>query len=406
MRSKKEEAPKPMKPAAALKALGARFEKFGKARDVLEPIVALPTRFVQYDWATRCGGHPLKRTCVVHGPSNGGKSSFVLGLLGSFVDGGHLADYVDAERTTPIEWLRTLVGAAADSDRFIARYPSTYEDCVDRTREIHRAVKAAVDAGELSPGTSLLTVVDSIRKLVPEDFFKKIAKFGAGGEKGSVDGMGGRGAMIKANMNAGWLDELTPLTSDCGTSWLGILRESEKIGATDYEKKIGEAHHIQGGLGMIFDAALRLRIELESYVTIPDGDRKKIVGERNRITIKKTKVGGKDDRATIAYFHTSNGVIAPEGFDRSRDVVDLGLKLGVLEMAGNRVRWPSRAEKTSFVGREAAIATLRFAEDDLQMLEQEVRASFSKVAPELASEVEERHETVTFAAAVTRAAGE
>lgn len=311
-------------------------------------------------------------------------TALVLGLAGSFIEAGGMADYVDAEQTTPIPWVRTLLGKHADSDRFLARLPENYEECVDSTREIHRTFKAARVAGELPPTASLLTIIDSVRKLNPKGFLEKIAKLGAEGDKGSVDGMGGRGAMIKANMNAAWLDELIPLLTSCGTSWLGILRESVKVGATENEKKYGEDYVVQGGNAMIFDAALRLRVQRVGYTKAP-GDEKKIIGERHRITIKKTKVGGKEDRATVCYFHTSNGTLSPEGFDRPRDVVELALRFGVLEMKGSRVVWSSRSEKSLYL--EQLIAGLHAADDDLAMLESEVRAKFGQHVPE--AEVED-----------------
>jgi RecA/RadA recombinase len=371
---------KPGAPAEGPKmsALAKRFAEVGAkpARSVLIEIEAVPTRFIQFDWATRIGGWPIRRCGVVHGPSNEGKTLFMIGLCGSFVEAGHIADLVDAERTTTTTWCRELLGDTALNERFTARRPDTFEQCVDGTRDLHRLVKQMRLDGELPQGTSVLTVIDSLRKLVPEDIFKKIAKHGAGGEKGSVDGMGGRAAQIRAAMNAAWLDELIPLVDECGTSWSAIARETEDPNADVWDKKFGNDFKIGGGKAVVYDSALGNRVERDKWITVEQNGKNVVVGERHSITIWKTKVGGREDRASVAYFHSSNGVLSPAGFDRPRDVVELALKFGVLEMAGNRVRWPSREKGTSFPGRESAIAGFHAAPDDLALLEAEVRSKF------------------------------
>lgn len=357
-------------------------EVSGCSKEVLADVQAVPTRFVQFDWATRVGGWPIRRCGVIHGPSNEGKTAFMIGLGASFVEGGHYSDLVDAERTTTMKWCRELVGATADDERFMARRPDTYEKCVDQTRALHRMIRDAKKNGEAPPGTSLITMVDSLRKLIPEDIFSKIAKHGASGEKGSIDGMGGRAAQMRAAMNAAWLDELIPLVDECGTSWVAITRETEDPDADMWDKKFGNDFKIGGGKAVIYDASLVCRIRREAWVTIESEGKKVVVGEKHRVEIRKTKVGGKEDRITVAFFHTSNGTIAPEGFDRARDVVELALRFGVLEMAGNRVRWPSREKGSSFPGRESAIAGLRESADDLAMLEAEVRGRFAGTSPD------------------------
>lgn len=369
-----------------LSALEKRFAAFRPASAVLTRILAVPTRFIEFDHATRIGGWPIQRACIIHGPSNEGKTAFSLGLCGSFVEVGGMADLVDAEHTTTADWARELLGSIADSPRFLARRPASYEKCVDDTRKIHREVKEARAAGEIPEHASLITVVDSLRKLVPEDVIAKIKKSGASGEKGSVDGMGGRAAQIRAAMNAAWLDELVPLLDECRTAWVAIARESEDPEASMWDRKFGNDYKVQGGKAVVYDAALRCRIERDSWTTVEVGGKKLVIGERHKVTILKTKVGGKEDRATVAHFHTANGRQSSPGFDRARDVVGFALRCGVMEMAGNRVRWPSREKASSFAGRESAINGLREAEDDLAMLEAECRAKFETCAQEEVSD--------------------
>ena len=365
-----------------MSALAKRFAEAGarQARESLLEVEAVPTRFIQLDWATRVDGWPIRRAAVIHGPSNGGKSLAAIGLAGSFVEAGHYADFVDAERTTTPKWLGELLGETASRPEFTARKPDTYEQCVDQTRELHRAIADAKASGDVPPTTSLITIVDSLRKLIPEDIVKKISKFGAEGEKGSIDGMNGRAAQMRAALNAAWLDELVPLLDNCGTAWVAIARETEDPDADPWAKKFGNDYKIGGGKAVIYDSSLRLRIERAGWVTIEKDGKQLVVGERHRITIAKTKVGGKDGRASIAFFHSSNGILMPEGFDRARDVVELGLRLGVLEMRGHRVAWrPAQAAgDVTWPSREKAIAELNTpGVEELKMLEADVRAKFA-----------------------------
>lgn len=362
------------KQAKAVSALAKRFEAFKPAREVFTNIIAVPTRFVQVDFATRVWGWPIQRCCVIHGPSNEGKSAFAMGLCGSFVDHGGMAKYDDAERTTVPKWARTLIGDAYESERFIATKPDSYEECVDGSRDFHKLVKVAREEGELPPHASAIQIVDSLRKLTPEDILAKIRKEGASGAKGSIDGMGGRAAQIRAALNSAWLDELVPLTDTCMTAWLAIARESEnteKDGQWDLDYKV------QGGKGVVYDSALRCRIERKGWVTIPDGDKKKIIGERHQVTILKTKIGKKEGRSTYAYFHTANGEgEAPEGFDRARDVVEIAIRFGLVETGQGGTHWKGHKWRSL----EKFIAALQpssgAASAECEELEAQVRSKF------------------------------
>lgn len=375
------------KPEKQLDALATRFASFKPAHEVFTNVRAVPTCFLQFDHATRCGGWPLERPAIVHGPSNQGKTVFLLGLAGSFLKLDHFVHWNDAEQTTPAAWIEELLAELVKHPRFFGARQNDYEKFVDETRAFHRNVKDARLAGEIDAQTSAITIVDSLRKLVPEDIMSKIKKFGAGGEKGSVDGMGGRGAQIRAAMNAAWLDELVPLLAECGTSWAGIARESEDTEADIWAKKAGNDYKVGGGKALIFDSSLVCRIQRDAWIMAGEGPSKVVLGERHEIAIKKTKVGGKEERETRAYFHTSNGRESPYGFDFARDAVELALKLGVLVQNGASYAFPALGGKRSIAqGRENLITGFRNASDDLALLQSECRAKFEEVEPEAPAE--------------------
>lgn len=349
--------------------IAEKFSRWKPAGTVLTKVRAQPTRFVQLDRATRVGGWPLQRFGLVHGPSNHGKTQFALGLGMSFLQAGHYFGLVDAEFTTPEDWLAKLMAEQASNPAFVAMRPSCYEDAVEGVRELVTTLhKAKVDA-KLPEDTSALIVVDSIRKLVPTGLMDKILK-----GKDGLDGAKGRGAMIRAALNAQWLDELTPQLYQSGTALVFIAREAENTdgGKFDADYKVG------GGMALNFESSLTCRVTRAGWLKDGTGEDAQIIGERHRVRILKTKVGGKDDKYMDAFFHTSNGVVTPEGFDPARDVLELARELGVVELGkGHCYIWTSAGE---VLGRGDASTARKLAEDPrtLAAIEAEVRAKFTE----------------------------
>jgi recombination protein RecA len=369
-----ESAPHRDPKRVALAKVAATFGAWKPAREVLTSVKAVPTIFPQYDRATRVGGHPIQRVTVVHGPSGMGKTSLTHGLGLSFLQRDHVYANVDAEYTTPSEWLASLMHEHADNPGFVAIRPNTYEETVDAVRDLVTKLHKAVTDGILSPLTSGLVVVDSIRKLVPEDFWAKVHKHGAQGKQGSVDGMSGRGAQIKAKMNADWLDELTPLLYRTNTAMVLIARESEDTNADHYAKMYGNDWKMTGGKAIEFDASLIIRVQRAGWVMDPPtgGADAKVYGERHKLTIRKTKVAGKDDKNIVCFFHTSNGVLIPEGFDRARDVIELAREYGIIDGAGQWLKW----RNMKWQGVHKAVKSLTEKPEALASLEADVRARF------------------------------
>lgn len=360
---------------SGLAAVALRFKAWKPAREVLTKVEAVPTIFPQFDRGTRVGGLPLARFTVVHGPSNNGKTVFTTGLGLSFLQRDHFFGLVDAENTTPIDWLEKLMGGYEDHPGFHAMRPSSYEETVDGVRSFLTQIGEAREKGEIPKETTGLVVVDSIRKLVPQNILAKILKAGAEGEKGSIDGMGGRAAQIKAALNAAWLDEVTMLLHQTNTSMIVIARETDDPNADANDKKWGNDWHITGGKALIFDSSLIIRITRQSWVKAGSGDDdKQTIGERHKARIWKTKVGQKDDKHTDCFFHTSNGKLVPEGYDRARDVLELAKKYEVVKAPkGAWLSWNSNR----WQGENAAVRKLTEEPAKLAELEAEVRARFS-----------------------------
>lgn len=366
-----------------MQGVAARFGAWRPAAQVLTRVRAVPTRFVQVDHATRVGGWPIERFATVHGPSNHGKTILCHGLGLSFLERGHFYAFVDAEFTTPEDWLAKLMGEHSKHPGFVALRPKSFEETVDAVREFAEGVADAREKGEIEPDTTALIVVDSMTKLAPEKLLARITKEGASGKKGSVDGYGGRGAQLKAGLIKAWLDELTPLLAHTGTSMIGITRESDDPDADSRDRQFDAAWKVVGGKALTYDASLVVRVTRDSWLRESADKDSRIVGERHRARIWKTKVGGKDDKHVDAFFHTSNGVALPEGFARARDVLELAVAAGIVEQSGAWLKWGTR----KWNGEVKALAVLSDPGETtewgglLGQLEAEVRAlDVSKVA--------------------------
>jgi RecA/RadA recombinase len=359
-----------------LESVAKAFTGFRPASEVLTYVRAVPTIFPQYDHGTRVGGHPADRIALLHGPSGQGKSYFSLGLCASFLDLDFPALYVDAERTLELGFVRTVMGARAEHPLFfLPDQLSTYEEVRKLVRAWCNRVREMRAKGKLPADACGLIIVDSIRKLVPSDMWDRLNE---AAKSRDAEKARDRSAQIKAAMNAVWCDELIPLLEQTGCTMVIIARETDDPDADPRMKKYGHGYKIGGGSALYYDASLVVRVDRQRYVTkeSKEGLRPTVFGERHRVTIKKSKVAGKEDKTTICFFHSSNGKLVPQGPDRARDVLELARSFGLVKGAGS-LAWGA----IKWRGEHAAVKALTAAPEQLARLEAEVRARFKAVRP-------------------------
>lgn len=380
------------------KALGD-LDGWAPAGTGLREIRAVPTIFPHVDHVLGVGGWPTDRFGLVHGESNEGKTTFVLGLILSFLLRGHAAALIDAERSTPASWVRKLFPAElVDSPAFRVHYPTTYEETRVAVRKWAEAIGEARAKGEIDADTTGVLVLDSIRKLVPkrlleallkdipvEDEDKPRNRF-AKKKAGGVDGMNGMAARYKAALNAAWMDELTVLLAQTGTCMVAIGREY-KASDTGGSLSFGDDFVLGGGSSLFFESSVVARVGVEKGLYVgPDGE-KRLVGEQHFVQVRKTKIAGKVVRYPLAHFHTSNGAEYPFGFDRGRDLLEVGQSAGVVELNG---AWYWFGKEKLGQGDLAAAKKLAGDPGLLERLEFAVRATFpvdATTAPHPAPEV-------------------
>jgi recombination protein RecA len=332
------------KQVKALAQVTGRFTSFKPASSVLLEVEAVPTCFLQFNRVSKVGGWPIARFSLIHGPSNEGKTELVHGVGGSFLSRGHLYALVDAEQTTPMSWVRSLVGPNVDTPGFVALRPRSYEETVKAVREFCTTVAEAREKREIDESTTAFVVVDSLRKLVPkkflDDLFKALDgdddKPGKKTKDKGIDGAGGRAGQIKAMLNAAWLDELIVLLAQTRVGMAVISRETEVESENPFAS--GPTFKVGGGKAPYYDSSLVMRVLRDSFLYERKYEQGKpppeIIGERRAIEVHKTKVAGRDERWPTAYYHTSNGRLCPVGFDPVRDVLELAQDMGIVDAGG------------------------------------------------------------------------
>lgn len=347
-----------------LAAVAGEFKGWQPGRDVLTAVRSVPTCFPQFDVATRVHGYPIQRVVLAHGPSNHGKTVFMMGLGKSFLQRGHFYFHIDAEMTTPEPWVQENLGELADHPGFMGLRPESYEETAQCVRDAATKLRTLREKKAIPEDTTALFGVDSLQKLVPRDFFAKLQK--QSNDDKNVDPLKGRGGMFMAALNTAWMRELIPLLYHCNAGILLIARESQNADGGMFEKP----YTVNGGNAVYYDSSLVCRITRAGWVKRGSNDDAEVIGERHQIQIAKTKVGHKDAKVTNCYFHTSNGKLIPPGFDRARDVIELALRAGVLEKKGGQI-WDADER----LGTEnEAVATLSDPNAILALDELQVRA--------------------------------
>ncbi len=367
-----------------LHSVAAAFEGFRPGVEVFTHVRAVPTCFIQFDHGVRVGGYPTERISLIHGPSGQGKTRYTLGLGYSFLQRDNPVLFIDAERTLERGFVNLELREHASSPLFFGNRPTTYEQTRLDVRKWCNTVAELRAKGKIHADACGLVIVDSIRKLVPREQWDRLLELNKQARKDEK--ARDRAAQLKAAMNAAWCDELIPLLEQTGCTMGIIAREMEDPEADQRSRMFGTAYKTGGGGALYYDASLDIRVERARYVTKDQGEglRPIVYGERHRITIKKSKVSGKEDKTIVCYFHSSNGKLSPEGRDPARDVVELGLREGVIKggksksgKGGGWMQW----EGQKWQGEHAAVKKLSADPALLARLEKDVRASFSKTRP-------------------------
>lgn len=298
-------------------ALSSIEKNFGKGsimrlgEDRKLSVESISTGSLSLDIALGVMGLPRGRVSEIYGPESSGKTTLALSVVAQAQKGGGSGAFIDAEHALDPEYAEKL---GVNLDDLLISQPDTGEQALEITETLVRS--NALD----------VIVIDSVAALVPRAEIE--------GEMG--DSMMG----VHARLMSQALRKLTGAISKSNTIVIFINQIRMKIGVM-----FGNPETTTGGNALKFYSSVRLDIRRKE--AIKDGD--EVIGNHVGVKVVKNKVA--------APFRTAEfDIMYARGIDAEGELVDLGVKYGLVEKAG---AWFTCGEEKLGQGREGAKAYLR-----------------------------------------------
>jgi recombination protein RecA len=250
---------------------------------------------------------------------------------------GGRAAFVDAEHALDPQYAKKI---GVDIDSLLVAQPDNGEQALE-------IVETLVRSGGID-----VIVVDSVAALTPQ---------------AEIDGAMGDSHMgLQARLMSQALRKLTSIVSKTGCSVIFINQIRMKIGVM-----FGNPETTTGGNALKFYASLRLDVRRIDKVTekVPGRDKEQpadgndIIGNRVRVKVVKNKVAPPFRQAEFEILYAT-------GISKQGEILDLGVKFGVLEKSGTYYRY---GEETLGQGREQARIFLLQNPKIADKIEKEVR---------------------------------
>lgn len=280
----------------ALETAIAQIEKnYGKGAimrlgdDIPVNCEALSTGSLSLDMALGIGGVPKGRIVEIFGPEASGKTTLALHIVASAQKSGGEAAYIDVEHALEPAYAQQL---GVNIDTLLISQPDTGEQALDITESLVRS--GAVD----------VVVIDSVAALIPRAELE--------GEMGDAV----VGALARLMSQA--MRRLAGAISKNGCTVVFINQLRQKIGVM-----YGNPETTPGGLALKYYASVR--IDVRRTETLKIGS--EVIGNRTRAKVIKNKVAPPFKEAEF-------DIIYGKGISRMGEVVDMGVKLGVIDKAG------------------------------------------------------------------------
>ena len=326
----------------ALEAALAQIDRaFGKgsamklgSREKIE-IESISTGSLGLDIALGIGGLPRGRIVEIFGPESSGKTTLALHVIAEAQKAGGTAAFVDAEHALDPIYARKL---GVDIDELIVSQPDTGEQALEITDTLIRS--NAID----------VLVIDSVAALVP---------------RAEIEGeMGDSHVGLQARLMSQALRKITGSISRSKTLVIFINQIRMKIGVM-----YGNPETTTGGNALKFYASVRLDIRRTGQVK----DRDDIVGNATRVKVVKNKVAP-------PFKQVEFDIMYGEGISKVGEILDLGVKAGVVEKSG---AWFSYDSIRIGQGRENSKTYLRQNPEVAERLEKAIRGNSAEVGDAL-----------------------
>ncbi len=274
-------------------------------------IDAISTGSFSLDIALGIGGLPRGRVIEIYGPESSGKTTLALATIAQAQKLGGNAAFIDAEHALDPEYAQKL---GVNLEELLVSQPDNGEQALEITETLVRS--NALD----------VIVVDSVAALVPRAEIE--------GEMG--DSMMG----VQARLMSQALRKLTGVVSKSKTILIFINQIRMKIGVM-----FGNPETTTGGNALKFYSSVRLDIRRKA--AIKKGDEN--IGNNVAVKVVKNKVAPPFKTAEF-------DIMFGTGIDYEGELVDLGVRYGVVDKAGS---WLSYKDQKLGQGKEGARAVLK-----------------------------------------------
>ena len=321
---------------AALSQIERAFGKgsimrLGKNQKAVE-IETIPTGSLGLDIALGVGGLPRGRVIEIYGPESSGKTTLTLHVIAEAQKKGGVCAFVDAEHALDPIYARKL---GVNLEDLLISQPDTGEQALEITDTLVRS--GAVD----------VLVIDSVAALTP---------------RAEIEGeMGESQPGLQARLMSQALRKLTASISRSNTMVIFINQIRMKIGVM-----YGSPETTSGGNALKFYASVRLDIRRIGAIK----DREEVVGNQTRVKVVKNKVAP-------PFKQVEFDIMYGEGVSKVGELIDLGVKAGVVEKSG---AWFSFDSQRLGQGRENAKTFLKANPEAALRIEKAIRENSGIIA--------------------------
>jgi len=332
-----------MDKAKALDAALTQIERhFGKGsimrlgkNDKIMEIETVSTGSIGLDIALGIGGLPRGRVVEIFGPESSGKTTLALHTIAEAQKKGGVCAFIDAEHALDPIYARKL---GVDLDNLLISQPDAGEQALEIADTLVRS--GAVD----------VLVVDSVAALTP---------------RAELDGeMGDNQPGMQARLMSQALRKLTASINRSHTMVIFINQIRMKIGVM-----YGSPETTTGGNALKFYASVRLDIRRIGAIK----ERDEVVGNQTRVKVVKNKLAP-------PFKQVEFDIMYGEGVSKTGELLDLGVKAGVVEKSG---AWFSHDSQRLGQGRENAKTFLRQNPDVSGRIEATIRQNAGLIAEQI-----------------------